>query len=250
MDALSQENRTTFHKTLVIDIETVPCVKGWDNLSESLQEHWLKKTEHLILSDEEKQDIGFCFENRAGIYAEFGKVICIGLGLFIRDENKQFKIRLKALFNRDEKALLQDFDKMLKAFLNIHKDLVFCGHNIKEFDVPYLCRRFLIHELPIPEIMQFGGLKPWQVPLEDTLHLWRFGDYKHYTSLDLLASVLGVPSSKTEMDGSQVAAAYWKDDKLEKIADYCLQDIYTTALVYLKLKGWKGEMPIAERALQ
>jgi predicted PolB exonuclease-like 3'-5' exonuclease len=248
MIALSVDHPSTFHKTLVIDIETVPCVKSWNTLPEAMQLHWLKKMEHLVLSDEEKQDAAFCFENRAGIYAEFGKVICIGLGLFTSNEKKPSKIRLKALYNHDEKALLAEFSNTLKAFQKINKDLVFCGHNIKEFDIPYLCRRFIIQGLQMPEMMQFGGLKPWQVPLEDTLHLWRFGDYKHYTSLDLLASALDVPSSKTEMDGSEVAERYWKEDQIKEIADYCLQDVYTTSLVYLKLKGWQGSLPVAEKA--
>lgn len=248
MTALSLKNPATFHKTLVIDIETVPCVKGWNDLPTALQQHWLKKMEHLPLTEEEKKDPATCFETRAGIYAEFGKVVCIGMGLFTSDKDKPLKLRLKALSNRDEKALLAEFNQTLKAFLNIQKDLVFCGHNIKEFDIPYLCRRYLIQGLPVPEVMQFGGLKPWQVPLEDTLHLWRFGDYKHYTSLDLLATVLDVPSSKTDMDGSQVGPAYWQEDRLEEIAAYCLRDIHTTALVYLKLKDWQGLTPEVEKA--
>lgn len=248
MNALSLDNLTTFHKTLVIDIETVPCVNSWDMLPDGMQAHWLKKMEHLALSEEEMQNAASCFESRAGIYAEFGKVVCIGLGLYTGDDKKEAKIRLKALYNHDEKKLLIEFSNTLQAFLKIHKDVVFCGHNIKEFDIPYLCRRFIIQGLPLPEIMRFGGMKPWQVPLEDTLHLWRFGDYKHYTSLDLLASVLEVPSSKTEMDGSMVAEAYWKENQLEQIGAYCLQDIYTTALVYLKLKGWQGNLPVAEKA--
>lgn len=248
MIALSLGNLATFHKTLVIDIETVPCVKSWNLLPKSLQGHWVKKMEHLTISDEEKRDPAICFEKRGGIYAEFGKVVCIGLGLFTTDEHKETKIRLKALVNDDEKALLAEFSNTLQAFFKIHKEMVFCGHNIKEFDIPFLCRRFIIQNLALPDNMQFGGMKPWQVPLEDTLHLWRFGDYKNYTSLDLLASVLGVPSPKTEMDGSMVGEAYWKNNQLEKIGSYCLQDVYTTALVFLKLKGWQGAFPIADKA--
>ncbi|HET8572991.1 MAG TPA: 3'-5' exonuclease [Edaphocola sp.] len=249
MKSLSSSYASIFHKTLVLDIETVPCEGNWQRLDEAFQKHWRAKAEHLSLSEEEMEHPGMGFESRAGIYAEFGKVVCIGLGLLTKDDRgNDLKIRLKSLFNHDEKALLAEFSQTIRAFVRINGEIIFCGHNIREFDIPFLCRRFLINGLPLPDSMQFGGLKPWQVPMEDTLHLWRFGDYKHYTSLDLLATVLNVPSSKTDLDGSQVAEVYWKEKNLEKIADYCLRDIYTTALVYLKLKGWQGALPTAEKA--
>jgi len=249
MKSLSSTHAAIFHKTLVLDIETVPCQERWQQLGGAFQKHWQHKAEHISLTEEEQGHPDRSFESRAGIYAEFGKVVCIGLGLFTKDEQgKWAKIRLKSLANHDEKALLSEFAKTVQAFVQINKEIIFCGHNIREFDIPFLCRRFLINGLPLPDCMDFGGMKPWQIPMEDTLQLWRFGDYKHYTSLDLLATVLALPSSKTNMDGSQVADVYWKEKNLEKIADYCLQDIYTTALVYLKLKGWQGDLPKAEKA--
>jgi len=242
MLSLSLSDKGTFHKTLVIDIETVPFSYSWDTLSESLQKHWLHKMKFLSLSEAEKEDPALCFRTRAGVYAEFGKVVCIGLGLFSK-EDAQFSIRLKSLYSDNEQSLLEDFSRTLDTFLKINKDIVFCGHNIKEFDIPFLCRRYLINGLPLPACLQFSGLKPWQVPLEDTLNMWRFGDFKNYTSLDLLAEVLQVPSSKTDMEGSAVASVYWENRNLSRIATYCLQDIYTTALVYLKLKNWEGSWP-------
>jgi len=249
MKSLSSAHASIFHKTLVLDIETVPCRESWVELEEPLQNHWRYKAGHISLPEDEQGHPDRSFESRAGIYAEFGKVVCIGLGLFAKDEQgNSLKIRLKALTNHDEKALLSEFARTVQAFIQVNKEIIFCGHNIREFDIPFLCRRFLINGLPLPDSMDFGGMKPWQVPMEDTLQLWRFGDYKHYTSLDLLATVLNVPSSKTNMDGSQVADVYWKEKNLEKIADYCLQDIYTTALVYLKLKGWRDDLPPGEKA--
>ena len=123
------------------------------------------------------------------------------------------------------------------SFEQQHKEIFFCGHNIKEFDLPYLCRRMMINGLSLPQCLKMSGLKPWQVTHRDTMELWRFGDYKHYTSLDLLATVLGITSSKSDMDGSMVADAYWLENNLENISAYCLQDVYTTAMVYLRLKG-------------
>jgi hypothetical protein len=244
MLSFSPMSAATFHKTLVIDIETVPVAYSWNNLTEGLKKHWIHKMQFLSLNVEEQNDPEMCFQKRAGIYSEFGKVVCIGLGLF-SGEMDQPQLRLKSIQSDSEPTLLLEFSKMLDAFLKINKGIIFCGHNIKEFDIPFLCRRFLINDLPLPECLQFAGLKPWQVPLEDTLNLWRFGDFKNYTSLDLLAEILGIPSSKSDLDGSRVASVYWLEKDLPRIAQYCLRDVYTTALVYLKLKNWRGGAPDA-----
>lgn len=225
-----------FHKTLIIDIETVPLAEKWDQLPEGLQKHWMHKSQFLRLSDEERDDYAYSFAQRAGIYAEFGKVVCIGLG-FIDTSGSAYRLRLKSLKNDNEKTLLEDFYEIVNKQEQQYKGLVFCGHNIKEFDLPYLCRRMLVHGIQLPHCLQLSGRKPWQVEHQDTLELWRFGDYKHYTSLDLLAHCLGVPSPKTEMDGSMVADAYWKEHNLDAVARYCLEDIKTTTEVFLKLKG-------------
>lgn len=225
-----------FHKTLIIDIETVPLTKDWKELPMALQKHWEHKTQFLHIPEAEKENPEACFSKRAGIYSEFGKVVCIGLG-FIDDRQENLHIRLKSIYDNDEKKLLSAFCELVSTFEQQHNEVIFCGHNIKEFDLPYLCRRMLINGLSLPKCLKMGGLKPWQVAHRDTMELWRFGDYKHYTALDLLAAVLGVSSSKTNMDGSLVADAYWQRNDLESISSYCLQDVYTTAMVYLKLKG-------------
>lgn len=218
---------------LIIDIETVAAEKSFDMLSNALKKHWRHKASFLkfeegVLSIEE------IFATRAGIYAEFGKIVCIGLGII--DQNQK-KIRIKTIANHDEQLLLTEFLNIIQKLESESKtDIVFCGHNIKEFDLPYICRRATIHQLSLPKALQLSGSKPWQVPHNDTLEMWRFGDYKHYTSLDLLASLLQIPSSKTDIDGSEVNKVYWQEGALERIANYCARDIFTTALVYLKLK--------------
>lgn len=233
-----------FHKTLIIDIETVPLSGDWHELPEALQKHWLHKSGFLSLSEAEKTDPAYAFRNRAGIYAEFGKIVCIGMG-FITKQDEKHVIRLKSICNDNEQALLQEFCDTLHSFERQHKDVLLCGHNIKEFDIPYICRRLLINNMPLPRTLDLAGLKPWQVVHQDTLELWRFGDHKHYTSLDLIALVLGLPSSKSDIDGSMVGEVYWQNGDLERIAAYCLKDIYTTALVYLRLKGCKDIYPEA-----
>lgn len=231
-----------FHKTLIIDIETVPLTEDWLSLPDALKKHWMHKMNFLHLTDEQKLDPAAVYQERAGIYSEFGKVVCIGMGYIVHQDGQQV-VRLKSLQNDDEEALLEAFCETVTHFAEQNRDIVFCGHNIKEFDIPYICRRMLIHGMDLPASLNISGLKPWQIPHQDTLELWRFGDYKSYVSLDLLAQVLQVPSSKSDIDGSQVAATYWKEKDLDRIAEYCLRDVYTTALVYMKLKGWKATLP-------
>jgi DNA polymerase elongation subunit (family B) len=239
-----KSEKTLFHKTLIIDIETVPLVDEWNMLSNSLQKHWQHKMQFLHLNEEEMQQPANVFNTRAGIYAEFGKIVCIGLG-YIAQQNDLDIVRLKSIQNDDEKALLEEFCELLTQFEKQHKDFQFCGHNIKEFDIPYICRRLIVNGIKLPSSLDIAGMKPWQINHLDTLELWRFGDYKSYISLDLLATILQVPTSKSDIDGSQVAEVYWKEKDLPRIASYCLKDVYTTTLVFLKLKDWTKALPEA-----
>lgn len=213
----------------VIDIETVSLVKNYENLPERMKELWAKK--HLQLKLEDKLPEETYFE-RAGIYSEFGKIIVIGIGFF-HVVGKETHLKVKAIANDDEKALLEEFAEIL----NKKKGTILVGHNAKEFDFPYLCRRFLINGLPIPETLNIAGLKPWEIKHLDTMEMWKFGDYKAYTSLELLAAIFDIETSKADIDGSQVNTAYHKENNLLKIAEYCKRDIVVTSQVYLKLSG-------------
>lgn len=222
-----------FKKMLVIDIETVAQHHYFETLNEIGKTLWMHKANQLHRGDSDTIDYAYLYETKAGIYAEFGKIICIGLG-FTEFIDGNVQVRMKHISHHDEHFLLQEFVRLITK-QEQHGNVQFCGHNIKEFDLPYICRRLIINEIPIPVSLQLSGIKPWQNPHTDTLELWRFGDYKHYISLNLLAHILGVPSSKTDIDGSEVGRVYYQDNDLERIANYCLQDIYTTALVYLRL---------------
>ena len=169
-------------------------------------------------------------------------MICIGLGSLYKQEDG-WKLRLKALTGNDEKELLKDFCELLSRFTAHYPSLVFCGHNIKEFDIPFLCRRMIINNLGLPECMQLSGKKPWEIGHIDTMDLWRFGDYKNFTPLSLLAEVLGIPTPKDDIDGSKVGQVYWEEQDLERIAKYCMKDVLTTAKVFLRLKGITDIMP-------
>ncbi|MCX6333481.1 MAG: 3'-5' exonuclease [Bacteroidia bacterium] len=219
---------------LFLDIETVPQAASADLLDEPIQVLWDKKSK-LFRSPE--QSAGEAYE-RAGIYAEFGRIICISVG-YIKEKNP-FSFRLKSFYNEDEKALLAEFTGMLSKFCTTRKEALLCAHNGKEFDFPYIARRMIINSLVIPEIIDNAGKKPWEVKLLDTMDLWKFGDYKNYTSLDLLTSILGIPSPKDDIDGSMVAKVYYEEKDLHRIIKYCEKDVLAIARILLRFMNLPG----------
>ncbi len=221
---------------LFIDIETVSVAPDYNQLSKGLQAEWTRKSKYLKSNIIENAEPSMLFAEKAGIFSEFAKVVCIVVGS-LQHTNNEWKLRLKSLSGDDEKVLLNEFCELLSRFIGFNPELRFCGHNIKEFDIPFLCRRMVINGMALPECMQLSGKKPWEINHLDTLELWRFGDYKHYSSLSLLAEVLGIPSPKEDLDGSKVGDTYWKDKDLSRISRYCMQDVLTTARVFLRLKG-------------
>ena len=220
---------------LFLDIETVPIEPEFNLLTDGMQSEWIRKAKFVKSITDGITDPAALFEERAGIFSEFAKVVCIGFGSLHEDAG--WKMRLKSLVNDNEKVLLTDFCEVLAKFTTHYKELRFCGHNIKEFDIPFLCRRMIINGMALPQCMDVSGKKPWEVSHIDTMELWRYGDHKNFTSLSLLAEVLGIPSPKSDMDGSKVAGVYWKEKDLDRIGSYCLQDVLTSARVYLRLKG-------------
>jgi len=215
-------------KIIFLDIETVPQMADYELLSEEMQHLWSEKAARLY----QDKSVEESYE-KAGIYAEFGKIICISVG-FIYLKNNEKHIRLKSFASDNEKEILADFAKML---CRQKTDIYLCGHNIKEFDVPYIARRMLINGLQLPKLLNISGKKPWEVHFIDTLDLWKFGDYKHYTSLKLLTVIFGIPSSKDDIDGSQVARVYYGEKNLERIVTYCQKDVLATAQLFLKMEG-------------
>lgn len=214
-----------------IDIETVSLTHDFHSLPPRLQEAWAKKSVQL---DAEKKDFAAHYFEKAAIYAEFGKVLVIGIGFFHENEQKELCLRVKALTNPDEKTLLVEFCHLMeKGFLT--SDLALCAHNGKEFDFPYLCRRMLVNGISLPDYLNISGKKPWEIRHHDTLEMWKFGDRKNYTSLDLLATIFNIPSSKNGIDGSMVNTAYYLENKLESIVEYCKRDVIVLAQLYLKM---------------
>jgi hypothetical protein len=219
---------------LFLDIETVPAVQAFGLLEPKMQALWEKKSRQFRTPEQSPDEV----YERAGIYSEFGKIICISVGL-VKEKNP-YRLRLKSFFGENEKALLSDFSAMLIKFCKTNREAILCAHNGKEFDYPYIARRMVINGLIIPEILDNSGKKPWEVKLLDTMDLWKFGDYKNYTSLELLTSVLGISTPKDDIDGSKVAGVYYNDNDLERIVRYCEKDVLAITQVILRFMNLPG----------
>ena len=222
---------------LFLDIETVPAFASFDQLSDDLKHLWEDKFNMISKRMPEKYNendtAASTFNQSAGIYAEFGKIVCISVG-YVFYENGQMHFRTKSFAHDDEQKLLTDFAALLNKSYNTN-DHSICGHNIKEFDVPYICRRMLINRVELPKIIDISGKKPWEINFYDTMELWKFGDFKNYTSLKLLTAVFGIPTPKDDIDGSQVANVYYVENDLARIARYCEKDVVATAQVFLAI---------------
>ena len=215
-------------KVLFLDIETVPQYATYDELPERLKEFWDHKATKIKVNETDTPEMVY---ERAGIYSEFGKIICISVGFIHND-----KLRIKSFAGDDEAQLLRDFATMLENNFNKAGTLL-CAHNGKEFDFPYIARRMLIHSISLPFLLDIAGKKPWEVPYLDTMELWKFGDYKNYTSLSLLAAIFNIPTPKDDIDGSMVGTVYYKEKNLKRIVSYCQKDVITTAQILLRFKG-------------
>lgn len=220
------------HDILFLDIETVACTDNFNILDERLKVQWSRKAS--FLKREEGVTDEQLFHQRAGIYAEFGKIICIAVGKLIDTESGEMGLKTKAYFGHDEMTVLTDFKNMVDK---LDPGIRFCAHNGKEFDYPYMSRRMLVNGIQLPQALNLAGRKSWEVNHLDTMELWKFGDYKHYTSLDLLAAIFNIPSSKNGIDGSQVNSVYYKEKNLEKIKDYCVSDVAVLTQLYLRMRG-------------
>jgi uncharacterized protein YprB with RNaseH-like and TPR domain len=218
---------------LFLDIETVPQFSAYGEMPDDWKKLWDTKSNSLIKHHEGQSNE--TLYPRAGIYAEFGKIVCISCGV-LHGNGEQRKLVLKSFYGDDEKLLLHQFIEMLNKWASGEPKFL-CAHNGKEFDFPYLCRRMIINGLTIPAILNVSGKKPWEVNHFDTLELWKFGDFKSYTSLNLLAHTLGIQTPKDDIDGSMVWEVYWKEKNLGRIVTYCQKDVVTVAQVLLRMGG-------------
>lgn len=215
---------------LFLDIETVPESDDFSKLDEVTQFLWEEKTRYQRKDDYTPE----AFYEKAGIWAEFGKIICISVGYFnINRSPKKFRV---TSFYGEEKQILLDFKNLLQSHFNKTKHKL-CGHNSKEFDIPFIARRMIIHNMPLPDKLNLFGKKPWEIPHLDTMDLWKFGDYKHFTSLKLLTHVLGIPTPKDDISGDKVRHVYYEENDLDRIVTYCEKDTIAVAQLLLKLQN-------------
>ena len=217
---------------LFLDIETVPCSENFEGLDDNFQQLWTEKT---AWQRKEEYSPSEYYKLKAGIMAEFAKIICISVGYLFAKKNKNY-FRIKSFYGDDEKQIITDFNTLLNSQFN-KKHHQLCAHNGKEFDFPFIARRTLINGLALPKLLDIAGKKPWEINHLDTMELWKFGDYKHYTSIKLLAALFDIPTPKDDIDGSQVAKVYWEEKDLERIKIYCQKDTLTVAQLLLKYKG-------------
>ncbi|PWT99563.1 MAG: 3'-5' exonuclease [Bacteroidetes bacterium] len=219
---------------LILDIETVPGVPEFQQLSDYWKGLWVDKISKTM---PENQTVDEMYVQKAGILAEFGKIICISTGFFYHDSERRLCFKMKSISGDDESELLKSFVELIFKFTEKRGQFAFAGHNVKEFDIPYICRRMMIHRIPLPADLQFSGRKPWETNIVDTMELWKFGDYKNYISLKLLAEVLGVPTPKDDIDGSMVREVYYYENNLPRIVNYCQKDVSTVANIILRFKN-------------
>jgi DNA polymerase elongation subunit (family B) len=214
---------------LFLDIETVPEHEHYHALDAELQELWESKTQYQRKDEIDPET----FYERAGIWAEFGKIVCISVGYFtLKGDIRNFRV---TSFFGEEKKILLDFANLLNNHFGQAQHLL-CGHNAKEFDIPFIARRMIIHQVALPAKLNLFGKKPWEIPHLDTLELWKFGDYKHFTSLKLLTKILGIPSPKGDIDGSQVAQVYYVEKDIDRIVTYCEKDTIAVAQLFLRFR--------------
>jgi uncharacterized protein YprB with RNaseH-like and TPR domain len=222
---------TNLKNILFLDIETVPQFENFDEVSPELQELFDQKTAYQRKDKVEVKE----FYERAGIWAEFGKIICISVGYFIeKDKKKQF--RTTSFFGDNESKILNDFSALLNSHFSKQQH-VLCAHNGKEFDFPFIARRMIVNQIELPKKLNLFGKKPWEIPHLDTMELWKFGDYKHYSSLKLLTAILGIPSPKDDINGSEVASVYYKEKNIQRIVKYCEKDTIAVAQLLLRFNN-------------
>lgn len=229
-------------KILFFDIETVSLTSKYTSMSPALQAVWRHKTKSTYSIPEEEltaEQLQENFQNKAAIFAEFGKIVCISMGFaYLDKETNEYKVRLKSFCQESEEDILKSFCELIEKHYSNPMIHALCGHNIKEFDIPFICRRLIINRMPLPELLKVSGKKPWETThLLDTMEMWKFGDWKNYTSLKLLTAIFDIPSPKDDIDGSQVGKVYWEENDVERIARYCEKDVFATMQVYSRLNG-------------
>ncbi len=225
-------NNLDLERILFLDIETVPEVYNYGDMDEAKQALWDHKSSYFQQRDGISAEEAY---EKAGIFAEFGKIVCISVGLVAQQKGETI-VKLKSFCDHDEKAVLKGFCDLVNSYYNSPQHML-AGHNAKEFDFPYIARRLLINGMRLPNKLDTAGKKPWEINHIDTMELWKFGDFKHFTSLNLLANIFKIPTPKDDISGADVARVYYEEEDLERIAVYCQKDVVTVIQLLLRFMG-------------
>ena len=226
-------SKINLEHVLFLDIETVPEFEDFSALTAEKKALWKQKSKYQRKDEYTAEE----FYPRAGIWAEFGKIICISVAYFTNNKQER-NLRVTSFSGDNEEQILLDFKKLLDTHFNKSYH-VLCAHNGKEFDFPYIARRMIVHHIELPSKLNLFGKKPWEVPHLDTMELWKFGDFKHYSSLQLLTTILGIPSPKDDIDGSEVASVYYTEKNLDRIVRYCEKDTISVAQLLMRFNNEK-----------
>jgi len=215
-------------KLLFFDIESVSQHKFLKDLPEHQSKLWLSYYDNFRervtdesritkkMSEEEvKQEV---YRQTAAFFPEFGKVACISMAFLTKDG----KLKFESFSGENEKEILLNTRKIFDKVESLGFEL--CGHNIKNFDIPFLAKRYVINELKLPKIFPTYNTKPWELKVVDTRDVWNFGG-KSIGSLDLICGVLEVESPKNgDVKGDSVTTNFW-EGKHEEIKTYCQKDV-------------------------
>jgi len=225
-------NTLQLDNILFLDIETVPETYRFADVDPVTAHLFEAKNQRYKTDDKTFDQV---YDEKAGIYAEFGKIVCISVG-FVRSTTIGRTIHIKSFTHEDEETLLRQFARLLEDSYNAPNKLL-CGHNSKEFDIPFICRRMLINGVRLPNVLNLAGKKPWEIQHLDTMELWKFGDYKAYTSLALLCNVFKIPTPKDDISGADVARVYYEENDLPRISKYCEKDVVALIQLFLRMNG-------------
>ena len=224
------------HKLLFVDIETVGVDEDLDSLHHTnpkLSKVWEETGWDYFkrkYSEDSELSSNQMFVKRAALLPEFGKIVCISVGFIVPSGETKLDS-----FYGDEKNILISTSELLNRVDKL--GFVICGHNVKNFDLPYIAKRMLINNIPVPKILPNYTIKPWESRVLDTKEVWGFNSFGGLSSLNLVCTSLGLETSKEgEVNGSNMHKYYYDSNNIEKIKNYCEEDVKCTINLVKKLK--------------
>jgi len=208
---------------LFFDVETAAATNNFDENHE-LYDAWAY--DHLR-NVEDSSELIELYNKTAPLYAEYGRIVTISIGAVRGGE-----LIIKSFSNEDEKVLLEEFNDSISKFANNKTWL--CGHNILDFDMPYIMRRCMANGVQLHLLFDTAHLKPWETSVFDTALLWKGTAWKKQSLASVIAA-LGLPSPKDDISGADVSRVFYEGG-IDKIVSYCEKDVFATVNLFRKLR--------------